>query len=406
MTGVLLLSASGAVIAAPIVLPGLGVDNDETSVSGLSSGAFMAVQFSVAYSADIKGAGVVAGGPYYCAQGNVGIATSRCSCTGIPFFSTCEVAIGATDVPRLVGITERLAAEGKVDPVSGLSAQRIWMFAGGRDSEVPPAVMDDLNDYYRRYVPAAQIHFVKDPRAEHTFPTEDFGNDCGQLGSPYLGKCGIDAAGELLNWIYGGNLNPRSDRQSGRLIQFDQNEFTESGNAAAVGLANTGYVYVPAACDHQPGARCRLHVAFHGCRQNVAAVGEDFVRHAGYNPWADTNGIVVLYPQTRARFATNPNACWDWFDSSRSDPDYANKNGRQMGAIRAMMGRLAGRRTPSGLGCFTASNADHVRAGRAFDRFFFAFAAGSGKLLGLDNDFTFTTLKQTAPRFYLPGNCP
>src|SRR5271165_3943205 len=42
----------------------------ESSISGISSGAFMAVQFGVAWSSIIKGVGVIAGGPYYCAQGN------------------------------------------------------------------------------------------------------------------------------------------------------------------------------------------------------------------------------------------------------------------------------------------------------------------------------------------------
>ena len=40
----------------------------ESSISGISSGAFMAVQFGVAWSSIIKGVGVVAGGPFYCAQ--------------------------------------------------------------------------------------------------------------------------------------------------------------------------------------------------------------------------------------------------------------------------------------------------------------------------------------------------
>ena len=40
----------------------------ESSVSGISSGGFMAVQFGAAWSSIIKGVGVVAGGPFYCAQ--------------------------------------------------------------------------------------------------------------------------------------------------------------------------------------------------------------------------------------------------------------------------------------------------------------------------------------------------
>ncbi len=37
-------------IAAPASLPAYGADSKQTSVSGLSSGAFMAVQLQVAYS--------------------------------------------------------------------------------------------------------------------------------------------------------------------------------------------------------------------------------------------------------------------------------------------------------------------------------------------------------------------
>ena len=45
-------------------LPRLGLDLDETSVSGLSAGAYMAGQLQVAHSSHIIGAGMVAGGPF------------------------------------------------------------------------------------------------------------------------------------------------------------------------------------------------------------------------------------------------------------------------------------------------------------------------------------------------------
>src|SRR5678815_1624927 len=55
------------------------LDADETAtVSGLSSGAYMAVQMHVAHSARIKGAAALAGGPYYCAQGSLWSAYYNC----------------------------------------------------------------------------------------------------------------------------------------------------------------------------------------------------------------------------------------------------------------------------------------------------------------------------------------
>src|SRR4051794_17350482 len=85
--GAMILLAAAVVswpTAAQIVaLPAYNVDISQTSVSGLSSGAYMAVQFDVAFSSTLRGAGVIAGGPYFCAQGSETAATSTCSC--VPF---------------------------------------------------------------------------------------------------------------------------------------------------------------------------------------------------------------------------------------------------------------------------------------------------------------------------------
>ena len=63
---------------AAVELPALQLDKTQTTVSGLSSGGYMAVQLHVAFSSVFaKGAGVVAGGPFYCAEGSVVNATGR-----------------------------------------------------------------------------------------------------------------------------------------------------------------------------------------------------------------------------------------------------------------------------------------------------------------------------------------
>ncbi|RZI43839.1 PHA-depolymerase-like protein [Herbaspirillum sp. HC18] len=369
----------------------------------------MAVQFGVAYSSIVKGAGVIAGGPYYCAQGDVDIATERCSCTGFGnFFSGCEVAPGATNVDKLVEITNQRAQTGAVDPTANLTEQRIWMFSGALDSVVPQSVMNDLYSYYRNYVGEAGIRYRKDVDAEHAFPTDAFGNPCANLGKPYINNCGVDAAGELLKWIYGENLRQKNNSSlGGRLVEFDQTEFFSNHKPRRHGMADTGYIYIPANCDKSMNQPCRLHVAFHGCQQNAGNIDEIFIRHAGYNQWADTNNIIVLYPQTTSTFVRNPKACWDWFNVNRNDPDYASKSGRQMAAVRAMIDRVAGVTPPPDPAprCFTASNAEHIFAGRAHNWFYLVLANGSNKFMGLNNFYTVTTLKQIAPNHYVVGNC-
>jgi hypothetical protein len=407
LASLVLPSQSGAQVVS---LSSFNVDIKETSVSGLSSGGFMAVQFDVAYSSIVRGAGIIAGGPYFCAHGDLTTATTICSCTGIPFF--CQVALGATNVPALIEVTDQNARDGAIDATSNLVGHKIWMFSGTADTLVPQPVMNDLENYYRHYInDSANIHFEKDIAAQHAMPTDFFGNSCSTLGTPYINNCNFDAAGELLKWIYGSNLSPKNTGAlSGRFVEFSQSEFIDDHNPTAHGMANSGFLYVPENCDKSQNQPCRLHVVFHGCLQDPTNIQTKFIQNTGYNNWADKNNIIVLYPQAAPIFPLkNPNACWDWFNYD--DPNYAKKSGRQMVAVKEMVDRITGSFTPPPAPaldqpCFTATNLDHVRAGRAHDSSFFALANGSDQNMGLDNIFITTTLKQSGPNFYVIGTCP
>lgn len=399
--------------AAP--LPALNIDLEQTSVSGLSSGGFMAVQFQVAFSSKIKGAGIIAGGPYFCAQDNQNTATTICSCTGLG--GTCQP--GSASITALVNATNANAAVGAIDATSHLVEDRIWMFAGSIDSVVPPPVMDGLEAYYRLLgVSGANLFYEKSIAAEHAMPTDFFGNPCPTRGDPFINNCDYDAAGKLLEWIYG-PLNPKNTGAlGGSFVEFDQGQYL--ADPTAHGMSQNGWAYVPAACSG--GARCKVHVVFHGCRQYpgspLAGVpggrfGDTYVKNTGYNAWSDTNNIVVLYPQANAMNVgtrlprINPNGCWDWW--GYDDADYAKKSGHQMAAVRAMLARLAGEplEEPPSRFCSRATNAEHVTAGRAYNRFFwFYFAKGSGNFLGF-SALTETTLQETSPgHFEAVTSCP
>jgi hypothetical protein len=112
-------------------------------------------------------------------------------------------------------------------------------------------------------------------------------------------------------------------------------------------MAPTGWIYVPASC--ASGAQCRLHVALHGCKQDTGSIGQQFVRNTGYTRWADTNNLIVLFPQTKVDNTThataasgtlsNPNACFDWIGWYGGD--FARKSGTQMAALKAMVDRVS-----------------------------------------------------------------
>jgi poly(3-hydroxybutyrate) depolymerase len=330
-------------------LPALNIDINETSISGLSSGAFMAAQFEVAHSSIIKGAGILAGGPYYCAQDDVVRAISLCTCYLDPAHSVCFVSATSAEVPTLEQRTRSFFADRRIDDPRNLANHRVYVLSGGKDRLVPSPIAQQLADYYRRFSVAA-LQSVSKPGLSHTMPTTDFGTACDVSRTPYIAKCGFDAAHDVLAYVYGALQPKQNGKLGGRFIEFDQAPYVHRGAFLwAVGMDRSGWLYVPKACAN--GERCRLHVALHGCKQGQSYLpldqpssaglyyGTKFVRHAGYVQWADTNHIAVLFPQAVSIPNLNPNGCWDWW--GYTGDDYATKGGVQIEAIRAMIDQLA-----------------------------------------------------------------
>lgn len=324
---VFVLSLSSVAIAAE-QLPGYGADTSTFTVSGVSSGGYMAVQMHLAHSSRVTGVGALAAGPYYCAQGSLWTAMNHCMTPG-----------AWTPLPRLEilkGQADRFAAERLIDPAENLAKARVWLFSGSLDRTVQPAVVDGLGRFYALY--KTKFVLVKDKPAGHAMVTEHAGSACGATEPPFINDCDYDAAGELLRHVLV-NLSPPATKPNGRLLAFDQQAF---GKAKSISMADAGYVYVPRACDTE---RCRVHIVFHGCRQGIEAVGERFVRDAGYNRWADTNRLIVLYPQVIARWAWwtfNPRGCWDWW--GYTGQNYATKDAAQIRAVLGMVERLGAAR--------------------------------------------------------------
>lgn len=338
-------------VDTPQPLPALNIDIHQTSVSGISSGGFMSVQFQVAHSSIVKGAGIVAAGPYYCAQGNVITATTQCTCTLDPMNQVCVVSPTSTNVPALVAATRNFATQNLIDDPANIAQQRVFTFTGGKDAIVPSPVVTQLQDYFNKLgLPAANLQATTLANAGHTMPTTAYGSTCPTTDEPYINKCQFDAAGKILNWIYGPLKPARTGAAKGRFIQFDQKPYAPQGGFLwTSGLDTSGWLYVPTTCSQ--GQACRLHIALHGCKQGQSYLplnplpggglyyGTTFVKHAGYDTWADTNNLVILFPQAVTIPLQNPNGCWDWW--GYTGEHYADKQGVQIQAIRAMVDRLS-----------------------------------------------------------------
>lgn len=346
LLSVVVLGGLGVLAAPPQAakaaedLPKLGVTLPATSVSGLSSGAYMAGQIELAHSKDIVGAGIVAGGPFACAETasselfpywpivmwqNASQATNACM----------KVSWGVPDAEKLAKRAKELAEDGKIDELSGLADDKVYLFSGNEDQIVERQVVEAAKRFYNAVgVPEGSVTLVE-KEGGHAFMTETEGTACGLSQEPYISDCDYDQAKAILEWIYGSPLAAPSSTPTGKFIVFDQSAF---GQGVANGLAAEGVVYVPADCEANPG--CRLHIALHGCEQARESVGDAFIKGSGFARYADTNRLVILFPQV-AGSVVNPHGCWDWW--GYSDIDYLGKDAPQIAAIWAMAGRLAAR---------------------------------------------------------------
>lgn len=224
-------------------LPALGLPMAGTTVSGLSSGGDMAGQFHVAHAATLSGAAVLAGGPFGCARGSVTTAMFGCSCPANPGALAqlrhwvSGLVCGVLAPGALDSFTDDAlaACRGHVDDPAHLARQRVWLFSGGRDAVVAPALVDAVQAFYRcQGVPDAQLAHHRVPAAAHGLPSPGAPVDCGRTASPYLTRCpGEDAPGDLLAWLYGdvpgAALQPPVAPRSAGLRQGDPHQFNPQG---------------------------------------------------------------------------------------------------------------------------------------------------------------------------------
>lgn len=188
---------------------GLIINRVQISVSGISSGAFMAHQFHVAHSEHIMGAGIIAGGPYYCAQGNISDAVTQCSvfvmlqCEKLGLDSHyCEKTDRA---PKNTAEIKRMAQNSfkeaekqyklkNISALKNLRKDKIYLFTGQYDAIVPTGVMDTVFDFYadanKANVKHGNIEYNRKFPARHTMVRDQFNMPAGDV----VGACALPPA--------------------------------------------------------------------------------------------------------------------------------------------------------------------------------------------------------------------
>ncbi|HEX7635603.1 MAG TPA: poly(3-hydroxybutyrate) depolymerase, partial [Noviherbaspirillum sp.] len=99
------------------------VQKGQSSISGLSSGAFMTVQLHLAHSASFVGAGVIAGGPFRCAESyRAGAAVAEDAYVETSLYICMNPLVPQTtpNAQRLAEVAHETARKGQIDAISNL----------------------------------------------------------------------------------------------------------------------------------------------------------------------------------------------------------------------------------------------------------------------------------------------
>lgn len=299
--------------AEPLVVELPPLDRSAVTVSGMSSGAALAQQLHIARSDLFSGSAVIAGVPYGCSEGELGLALGRC----------IGKEEGPVPVQGLLASIDTAAEAGLIANPAGLADDRAWVFHGALDQAIGKKVSDATLAVYREFLPIDATTYIEDVDAAHLFPSLNAGVDCSSSASPWIGACGYDGAGELLSFLYPG-LNPPSEAQRGLSPALEVVTLPGAGKS---GLADEALVFTPSAC---PANGCRLHLVLHGCMQSREMLGDVFAESSGYLPWAEANGIVLAFPQVRPQ-PRNPLGCWDWW--GYTGDNFLFRDGPQMSVL-------------------------------------------------------------------------
>jgi hypothetical protein len=206
-----------------------GGDPHQVSISGLSSGGAMALQYAVAHSGSIIGVGSVAGPAWYCAEGDLAHAMQVCM-------------KGQGTVRPKTDLARQFAAAGKIDSLSGNTTSALkhsFVFQSKDDEVLNPRSGQANVDFLAALTGVAPK--VDQGRSDdgsanagHGIISPDGTDSCSGKGKTFIRRCGAeDNPAEVLSTMYGEEMPDPSTRKE-------------------VGLPRSGYRRGPLSDERRP----------------------------------------------------------------------------------------------------------------------------------------------------------
>lgn len=215
--------------------------------------------------------------------------------------------------------------------------------------------------------PKVQIKFDTTDKLGHAFPArltappeeraaalgaraEEVGGASPEVEYSGASECLAHMYGDLKPRARAGPTSTRFPMLSGKVVLFDQTNFTKMAKGA--GWADAGLVYIPATCgsggsssssSNLGAGSCSLHVIMHDCGTRDAPKlpppTEMSADEQTYASVADANSIVLLMPRLQAD-AKQPAAdvrrgCWDVF--GQLGKDYARQSSPHLHPLLPMI---------------------------------------------------------------------
>jgi len=334
----------------------------------------------VAFSSSVEGAMIAAGAPYGC------YAQPACYYTWYYYEWGTESTKGKfPDVmPNLTFNSTALAKnlyvrykQNLIDDPSNLKDIPVLLFCGQNDDLMP--IMENARQFYSELVSPANLHVAFDTQAGHVWVVDN--NTKGGAASCECGagegwtpdgddgdvdssttpcgnseNCGYDLTKDMLKNVFGSSLRPSvAMRQEGLrwIRQWDHypKGLTAFPTPQDSPLLEWAPVYVPEACDGPTQvASCRLHIDYHGCTNAPKEDTMDgwLVRLAwqnniDINSYAESNKMVVLYPQTFMCWQSEPagDGGFPSYNAHGFDPLFDTKLGASLKTVASMLGAIA-----------------------------------------------------------------
>ena len=178
-----LLFCYAIALASMLRVNGFKVEPNGVSISGISSGADMAVQMQVAYSSTICGAGIFAGQAWHCAVHRFpGEALIKGHDPSVPYCDDCPVGfhLGYDHCKRNSNVTHNIqglvefarnqSESGTIDDLRNLADRRIFLYRGKSDHTYNKGSVNTTANFFREFTNGDNVYFENRVNSSHLLP--------------------------------------------------------------------------------------------------------------------------------------------------------------------------------------------------------------------------------------------